>query len=140
MHLNRAFTFGRFFWKSHGLHMWIVNCNGSSQSQLHSVCIAAQHSTQTGYFRLQLGKVECLRPNRDFQKHFHPGNYQNASCSCPSYQRKFMCKHILGIAIRKKLYAVPPAAKHVAIGEKRKRGRPKNCSKALLRLLSGFIL
>jgi len=60
-------------------------------------------------------------------------DYQNAACSCPSYQKKFMCKHILGIAIGKKLYAVPPAVKDVPIGEKRKRGRPKKCSKALLR-------
>ena len=43
-----------------------------------------------------------------------------------------MCKHIIGLAIRLKSAKPPPAAKDVPIGEKRKRGRPKQAKKALI--------
>ncbi len=43
-----------------------------------------------------------------------------------------MCKHMIGLAIRLKLSKPPPAAKDVPIGEKRRRGRPRKSTKALL--------
>ncbi len=39
---------------------------------------------------------------------------------------------MIGLAIRLKYCKLPPAAKDVKIGEKRKRGRPKKATKALL--------
>ena len=60
-------------------------------------------------------------------------DWEHASCTCKSFQKDFICKHVLGIAIRLNVHHVRPEAKNVPIGEKRKRGRPKKCKKALLR-------
>jgi len=60
-------------------------------------------------------------------------DWETASCSCRHFQKDFICKHTLGVGIRLKLYNVKPAAKGIPIGQKRKRGRPKKCTKALLR-------
>jgi len=58
--------------------------------------------------------------------------WQEGHCTCPNYLKKYICKHIVGIAMRCKYVKPPPAAKQVPIGEKRKRGRPKKSSKALI--------
>jgi hypothetical protein len=44
-----------------------------------------------------------------------------------------MCKHLVGMAIRLKLTKPPPAEKNVQINGKRRRGRPKQATKALLK-------
>jgi hypothetical protein len=59
-------------------------------------------------------------------------NWQDGECTCPYYMKNFLCKHIIGLAIRLKYVKPPPAAKDIPIGEKRKRGRPKKATKALL--------
>ena len=59
-------------------------------------------------------------------------NWHAGSCTCPYFLKRFVCKHLLGLAIRLKLTSAPPAAKNVPIGEKRRRGRPKKTSRALL--------
>jgi hypothetical protein len=61
------------------------------------------------------------------------GEWEGAFCSCPNFQKNYVCHHILGLAVRQKLYEVRPEAKSIPIGEKRKRGRPKLAKKALLR-------
>ena len=53
-------------------------------------------------------------------------------CSCPEFFKKFMCKHVVGMAIRLNYCKPPSAAKQVKIGEKRRRGRPKKFTKALV--------
>jgi hypothetical protein len=58
--------------------------------------------------------------------------WQEGKCKCPSFLNKYMCKHIFGLAIRLKLAKPPPTAKDVPIGEKRRRGRPRKSTKALL--------
>lgn len=59
-------------------------------------------------------------------------NWMKGSCNCPHFFKDFVCKHLLGIAIRLK-YAEPvPKAKLIPIGQKRKRGRPKLATRALL--------
>ena len=60
-------------------------------------------------------------------------NWSHNVCSCPDFFKKFMCKHIVGFTIQMKYCKPPLAAKDVPIGEKRKRGRPKKATKALLR-------
>ena len=42
-------------------------------------------------------------------------------CTCPSFLKQYMCKHLIGLSIRLKYVKPPPAAKDVPIGEKRKR-------------------
>ena len=55
------------------------------------------------------------------------------TCTCPPFMKEGVCKHSLGLQIRRKLVEVPPAAKQIPIGQKRKRGRPALAKKALLR-------
>jgi len=60
-------------------------------------------------------------------------DWESATCTCPSYWKNYICKHILGIAIRLNIFSVIPAAKNVPLGQKRKRGRPAKAKKALLK-------
>lgn len=55
-----------------------------------------------------------------------------SKCNCPFFLKNYICKHIVGLALRLKLCKVPAAAKTVPIGEKRKRGRPAKAKRALL--------
>lgn len=50
-------------------------------------------------------------------------NWIEGSCNCPVYLKHFMCKHFIGIAIRRQLLEVPFETKQIPIGQKRKRGR-----------------
>ena len=52
------------------------------------------------------------------------GYWSHSVCSCPDFFKKFMCKHIVGFAIRIKYCKPPLGAKGIPIGEKRKRGKP----------------
>jgi len=56
----------------------------------------------------------------------------NGYCTCPAFLKKYVCKHIIGLAIRLKYVKPPPAAKQIPIGEQRKRGRPKLATCAFL--------
>lgn len=58
--------------------------------------------------------------------------WKEGQCTCPTFLKKFMCKHVIGLSIRLKYVKPPPAAKQVPIGEKRRRGRPNKATKALL--------
>ena len=56
----------------------------------------------------------------------------NGKCTCPNFFKNYICKHVIGLAIRLK-YTTPPAeAKNVPIGQKRKRGRPTKARPALI--------
>ncbi|KAG4068613.1 hypothetical protein HA402_004954 [Bradysia odoriphaga] len=62
-----------------------------------------------------------------------PGNnWKKGTCTCPAFCKKFICKHLVGMAVRYKLVEVPLSAKSVPIGQKRKRGRPRKAKHALL--------
>ena len=51
--------------------------------------------------------------------------WQQGHCTCPQYMQKYLCKHLIGLAIRLKYAKAIPAAKQIPIGTKRRRGRPK---------------
>ena len=53
-------------------------------------------------------------------------------CSCPYFLKYMNCKHSLGMQIREKEVLVPPEARSVPLGQKRKRGRPSKAKRALL--------
>ncbi|CAF4475835.1 unnamed protein product, partial [Rotaria sp. Silwood2] len=53
-------------------------------------------------------------------------------CNYSAFVKKFMCKHVVGMAIMLNYCTPPPDAKNVKIGEKRRRGRPTKSKKALL--------
>lgn len=60
-------------------------------------------------------------------------NWIEGRCNCPSFLKDYMCKHIVGIAIRRQFFKVPFEAKQIPIGQKRKRGRPKLAKRALIK-------
>ena len=67
-----------------------------------------------------------------------PTNWKKGICTCPTFYKKYICKHIIGIALR--LTAVtnastlmPITAKDVPISSKRKVGRPALARPALIR-------
>ena len=62
----------------------------------------------------------------------NPEQWRTATCTCPSFLKNYICKHVIGMSIRLKYCKPPPEAKNVEIGTKRKRGRPSKARKALL--------
>jgi hypothetical protein len=69
--------------------------------------------------------IWCLEMQND-------SNWKTSKCNCPAFLKNYICKHIVGMAIRLKYCKPPPAAKTVPTGEKRKRGRPSKAKPALL--------
>lgn len=68
-----------------------------------------------------------------FQKTTLPNfDWQKGSCDCPEFFTRYVCKHVLGLAIRLKLTTPPLEAKIIPIGQKRKRGRPTKSKPALI--------
>lgn len=59
-------------------------------------------------------------------------SWMKSLCSCPSFQKEFMCKHVIGIAVRMGDVTVPEEAKKIEIAGKRKRGRPAKAKKAYI--------
>lgn len=60
-------------------------------------------------------------------------NWLRSKCDCSDFFKKYMCAHIIAIAIRLKCVQPPAEAKTVPIGQKRKRGRPQKAKSALTR-------
>ncbi|CAF1490264.1 unnamed protein product, partial [Rotaria sordida] len=58
--------------------------------------------------------------------------WKNGLCNCPSFFKEFICKHVIGMAIRLKFCKPPSSAKDIPLGGKRKRGQPRKATKALL--------
>lgn len=59
-----------------------------------------------------------------FPTPFNRSNWEKGYCDCADFFKKYMCLHVVGIALRMKFVDAPPEAKIVPIGQKRKRGRP----------------
>lgn len=59
-------------------------------------------------------------------------NWKKSKCNCPGFLKNYICKHVVGMAIRLKHCKPPAEAKTVPLGEKRKRGRPSKAKPALL--------
>lgn len=57
----------------------------------------------------------------------------NSKCTCPIYFKQRMCKHILAIAMRDKKLERPQNANPVQLAPRRKTGRPRNATLALMR-------
>jgi hypothetical protein len=74
---------------------------------------------------LQFGIWKLTLPNAE-------SRWKDGLCNCPSFLKEYVCKHLVGMAIRLKYCKPPPAAKDLPLGEKRKRGRPRKATKALM--------
>lgn len=60
-------------------------------------------------------------------------NWKNAICTCTSFAKNYMCKHIVAIAYRLGILNKPDSLlSTVPIAAKNKRGRPKKATKALI--------
>lgn len=55
--------------------------------------------------------------------YMNENNWKQSKCTCPEFYKQYMCKHIVGIALRLQ-YAIAPAEARVDNSIKRKRGRP----------------
>lgn len=69
--------------------------------------------------------IWCLEVKND-------SDWKMSTCTCPAFLKNYICKHIVGMAIRLKIWKPPPSAKALPIGEKRKRGRPAKARRALI--------
>lgn len=58
--------------------------------------------------------------------------WRRGRCNCPPFQKKYICKHLVGMAIRFKFVVPPLEAKALPLEQKRKRGRPSKAKKALI--------
>ena len=63
-------------------------------------------------------------------------NEKKIICDCPKFQKNFICKHSIGIAVRLNMAKVTQDAKYALtqIGKLPKRGRPPKAVKALIRM------
>ena len=77
------------------------------------------YSKTTAYWRAQLPN-DCS-----------DGKWKYGSCNCPAFMKNYLCKHLIGIAIRGNYCKAPKAIKDVFVGQKKKRGRPAKARKAL---------
>lgn len=57
----------------------------------------------------------------------------NSTCTCPFFFKQHMCKHIVAIALKEGLCECPQMANPMLIAPKRKPGRTKNATTALMR-------
>lgn len=59
-------------------------------------------------------------------------NLLHGTCNCPKFLKVYICKHLVGLAIRLKHIQPLSEARAIPIGMKRKRGRPTKAKKALI--------
>lgn len=55
---------------------------------------------------------------------FNKSTWEKGFCDCADFFKLFICKHVVGIALRMKFTEAPLEAKNIPIGQKRKKGRP----------------
>ena len=56
----------------------------------------------------------------------------DSQCDCPDFFKHNVCKHLVGIALRKKLAVLPKTAIPTLLTQNKKSGRPAKATKALL--------
>lgn len=59
-------------------------------------------------------------------------DWEKGTCTCPFFIVKYMCHHIIDLALRLKLVSPPPDVCSISIGVNRGPGRPKKATKALI--------
>lgn len=66
-----------------------------------------------------------------WQVHLDKENWKKSTCNCAQFQKNYICKHIVLLAIRFNLCNIPPQVKNIPLGHKPKRGRISKSKKAL---------
>lgn len=69
-------------------------------------------------------KIYFAKCTVTFPTPFNRSTWDKGHCDCSEFFKKYICMHVVGIALRMKYTEAPPEAKNVPIGSKRKRGRP----------------
>ncbi|XP_049880295.1 uncharacterized protein LOC126376791 [Pectinophora gossypiella] len=98
--------------------------------------LTTKHWTEAYYFDAQWESFDDFK-KQNFSKWLvtlpiERNDWIKGRCDCPAFFNLYICKHVIGLAIRLK-YVVPPLeAKNIPIGEKRKRGRPSKAKRALI--------
>lgn len=59
--------------------------------------------------------------------------FTESTCTCAFFFKKFICKHIIGLAFHSKLIDIPRQADSKTIGKKTTRGRPAKATGALVK-------
>ena len=120
-----------------------INWNNTADIQAHkagSVYYAAS-SSKTKSVAVTMGSVLAYETGMkygwpDFQSFansiqsmwkikFNRHDWTSSTCTCPSYQKQYYCKHWIGIAIKKKVLT-PSVSTSTEILVKPSRGRPKD--------------
>jgi hypothetical protein len=89
----------------------------------------------TAFLSVKNGTVNSFDNLKSFLHNYHilqrvEGNF---SCWCRQFQKKYMCKHSLGMSIYHGIVEIPSDMLSTRIGVKRKRGRPAKAKPALVR-------
>ncbi|OXA39961.1 Glycerol-3-phosphate dehydrogenase [NAD(P)+] [Folsomia candida] len=63
---------------------------------------------------------------------YNEEEWSSSRCNYTSFKKKYMCKHVMGIAVIRKDFTVRDEAVTVPVGTKRPRGRPAKARRALL--------
>lgn len=58
-------------------------------------------------------------------------DWMDSLCDCPTFRKKYMCKHVIGIALREKCCKLPRKAIVVPLAKKPQRGRKPKATKGL---------
>lgn len=102
-------------------------------------------STMSNEFPFDIKNVEKLRDNNfktfdQYKKDRHGAfwtvqlnktDWMNSLCDCPAFRKIYMCKHVIGIALRRKCCKLPRKAIAVPLAKKPQRGRKPQATKAL---------
>lgn len=72
--------------------------------------------------------------NKFYIIHLSQKDWKSSSkCSCPCFFKQNMCKHVIALAVRRKLFEVPKTLnRKMLTNQKKKPGRPKGAAKALI--------
>ena len=87
---------------------------------------------QVAQYESDTSDEEVVEENPGINGNTRTPKRRKSKCNCPAFNKNYICKHVVGMAIRLKYCKPAPAAKIVPIGEKRKRGRPAKAKPALL--------
>lgn len=79
------------------------------------------------YVQFGHGMFYTIRIAKDKEKW-----HVNSQCDCPEFFKHYVCKHLVGIALRRKIAILPKTAITTVLTENKKSGRPTKAAKALL--------
>lgn len=104
-----------------------LNCSYIIPAGSHMDCTSYERPWETfdEYKEQHFSEWEVILP-------IEKENWLDGTCNCPNFLKHYLCKHLVGLAIRLKYVQPPSEPRAIPIGMKRKRGRPAKAKKALI--------